>query len=459
MKRIALLMGLAVIALSSCTKDSVKEINTGHAIDFRVSAQTRAAEITTGNLQTFYVTALNESGVTYFEDLAFIRSANDVFISTPSYFWPTTGSLSFYAYAPSANELNGTLEISSTAKTITGFSPAGTIADQKDFVVAKATGNKAANQAGVALEFGHMLSQVEVHAKNLHDGYTYLVKGVKICNIASQADFSFTDLSWNLTDGVYSDYVVYYNTPVELGVTAQSVMEKVSTSEGEISDNAMLLPQNLASNPSDKKAKIGLYVNAVSKTGMQVFPENGDYDWMEVAIDTEWEAGNRYVYTLDLTQGAALGEPIKFTMNVTPWNEKSTLNDEDIDLTGTWRMARIERTITYNDERPKCREVYDTKEEILDHLNENLYVVAVRGTQDYYIYPGDSKKQMHFTYEIVDGNLTVNFPEGGSETFLIRDISDNFVTYTKVQEHAEYIQEDVYSYIRIEDIVLASDNN
>ena len=174
MKRIALLMGLAVIALSSCTKDSVKEINTGHAIDFRVSAQTRASEITTGNLQTFYVTALNESGVTYFEDLAFIRSANDVFISTPSYFWPTTGSLSFYAYAPSANELNGTLEISSTTKTITDFSPAGTIADQKDFVVAKATGNKAANQAGVFLEFGHMLSQVEVHAKNLHDGYTYL---------------------------------------------------------------------------------------------------------------------------------------------------------------------------------------------------------------------------------------------------------------------------------------------
>lgn len=459
MKRVSLLILAVAMTSASCSEDMVKEVNHGHAIDFRVSAQTRASEITTGNLQTFYVTALNEDEVTYFENQAFIRGTNDVFISTPSYFWPTTGSLSFYAYAPSANELNGTLEISSTAKTITGFSPAGTIADQKDFVVAKATGNKAANQAGVALEFGHMLSQVEVHAKNLHDGYTYRVKGVKICNIASMADFSFEDLSWDFTPEEYADYVVNYDTPVELGITAQSVMAKVTTSEGEISDNAMLLPQNLASNPSDKKAKIGLYVNAVSKTGMQVFPETGDYGWMEIVIDTEWNAGNRYVYTLDLTQGAALGEPIKFTMEVTPWNERSTLNDEDIDLTGTWRMARIESTITYNDERPKDHQVYDTQDEILNYLNENLYVVAVRGTQDYYIYPGDPERQSHFKYEIVNGNLTVNFPAGGSETFLIRDISENFVTYTKVQEYQDYIQEDVFSYIRIEDIELAPDNN
>ena len=50
------------MALASCAKDSVKEVNNGHAIDFRVATQTRATETTTANLSTFYVTAIDAKG-------------------------------------------------------------------------------------------------------------------------------------------------------------------------------------------------------------------------------------------------------------------------------------------------------------------------------------------------------------------------------------------------------------
>ncbi len=448
MKRIALLMGLAVTALSSCTKDTVKEVNTGHAIDFHVSAQTRASEITTGNLNAFYVTALNESGAAYFEDQAFIRGANDVFISTPSYYWPSTGTLSFYAYAPADDNLTGTLSISGSGKVLEGFSPAETIADQEDFIVAKATGSKTNAAQGVALEFSHMLSQIEIHAKNAHEGYRYLVKGVRITDVVSSADFDFETTLWTLDEATTSDYEVRYADAIELDEVGNNVMGKIISDEVILSDNAMLIPQDLKTVAPD--AKIGLYVQAVSQTGVQVFPENGDYDWMEISIDTEWEKGCKYVYTLDLTQGAALGEPIKFTMNVTQWNESSTFKDDDIDVSGTWRMARMEYTDVYDDGRPNEYEIYDTEEEIRQHLADNLYVLKVIAPHDYFIYPGE-EREARFYYEITDGNLIVRFPDDSTDDFLIRDISENFVTYTKTLDCDGYTRTQVFYYIRIED--------
>ena len=85
MKRIALLMGITVMAFTSCLKDTVTETNNGRPIDFHVSAQTRAVETTTGNLTTFYVTSLLEDGTSYFEDIAFIRGTDDVFTCQPLY--------------------------------------------------------------------------------------------------------------------------------------------------------------------------------------------------------------------------------------------------------------------------------------------------------------------------------------------------------------------------------------
>ena len=99
------------MALASCAKDSVKEVNNGHAIDFRVATLTRATETTTANLSTFYVTAIDAKGSNYFTNAAFTK-IEEYFSSSPAYYWPGDGSdLDFYAYAPAAETLGATVTI------------------------------------------------------------------------------------------------------------------------------------------------------------------------------------------------------------------------------------------------------------------------------------------------------------------------------------------------------------
>ena len=115
--------------------------------------------------------------------------------------------------------------------------------------------------------------------------------------------------------------------------------------------NAMLIPQQLVAwtpesdKPNTKKgAYLAVKINIVTKDGAQIYPATqGEYDWAAVAIDTNWKPGKKYVYTLDFSNGAGkvdpekptpvvptdpfnpgediLGSPIKFTVDVTPWEE------------------------------------------------------------------------------------------------------------------------------------------
>ena len=341
-------MGIAALAFASCAKDTVTETNNGQAIDFRV-ATTRATEVTTNTLENFYVTAISATvsgetvteGNNYFENAEFTKSGS-YFGSTPAYYWPNDGILNFVAYAPNADKLGGTLSISKDGKTLTGFAPAEDIANQVDFIVATASGSKANEADGVALTFNHMLSQIEIKAKNTHAGYKYEVAGVRIAGVLGQADFDFDSKEWDFTNysTVKKTYEVELANHVTLDGTGVNVMGQVTVGEGETeSDNAMLLPQDLSAD--GMSATFGIYVKVTStSTGSQVFPStDGDdddeiidaYGWMDVAVTTNWAAGYKYVYTLDMSQADELGKPIKFTLDkVTPMGDADHLVDEPL---------------------------------------------------------------------------------------------------------------------------------
>ena len=334
MKKYVILMGIAAMVFASCAKDSVKEVNNGHAIDFRVATQTRATETTTANLSTFYVTAIDAKGSNYFTNAAFTK-IEEYFSSSPAYYWPGDGSdLEFYAYAPAAETLGATVAINNTTKTLTGFSPAAQFADQKDFVTAAATGNKTNETSGVALTFDHQLTQIEVKARNANDAYVYKIKGVRIAQPVSKADFDFTTKQWTPSTEK-AIYQVQYSNEITLNTYGQCIMK----TEG---DNAMLIPQQLvawdAENDKTNTAKgayLSVYAQVETAEGARVYPnvDGMDYAWLAVPVDTKWEAGYKYVYTLDFTNGAGysdpldgpqtgdpvLGGPIKFTMEVNTW--------------------------------------------------------------------------------------------------------------------------------------------
>ncbi len=336
MQKKLFLIALASSAIVSCSKDELVNTTSGSAIDFRAAMATRATETTINNLNSFFVSALDKNSNSFFSDLEFTKNQN-IYTSSMVYYWPSDGSqLSFFAYAPSKTELGGTLTINASEKKLTDFSPKTTISEQKDFITATATGSKADEAAGVALTFAHRLSQIEVKAKNANEAYVFKVTGVRIGQPVSKGAFDFTTSAWTLNTDTKAKYDVTYTEAKTLSANAISIM-------GNENDNAMLLPQRLVKwdaendkNNSKKGAYLSVQVNIKTKDGAQVYPHNAakEYGWVAVPIDTNWEAGKKYVYTLDFSNGAGkvdpeepnpgvdiLGQAIKFTVTVDSWQD------------------------------------------------------------------------------------------------------------------------------------------
>ena len=330
MKKTFLLMGIAALAFASCAKDTVSEINYGRAIDFRVATQTRATETTVNNLTEFKVTAISATidetedvwteNKPYFTDVLFKNTeANKTdYNSENKYYWPEAGGLKFYAYAPAGT---ANVKIDKDTKTITDFTPNENIKSQVDLIVGKGKGTNANQSEGVPLTFDHMLSQIEIKAKNTDANHTFKVAGFRISNVlpTGTLDFSGTNPSWTAS-GTADTYEVLYNKSGYTNCITLSANSQVITAYYDetnttfVTDNAMLIPQDL----SEADSKLEVLVNVTSTTGVQIFPATaGAYDWMEVGISTNWAAGTKYTYTLDLTN--SLGAPIKFTTAFTPW--------------------------------------------------------------------------------------------------------------------------------------------
>ena len=359
MKQKLLFAGMAAIALTSCSNDEAVEINNGHAISFRTAMGTRATETTTANLEGFFVTAFYESTEPYFSDLEFKKGTEVLFESDTKYFYPGDARpLTFYAYAPSKTALGGTMTITKDSQKLEGFAPNADISKQVDFIAGAAKGDATNDGAnGAFLEFSHCLSQIEVKAKSGNTSYDFEIKGVRIGCVGSKGDFTFPAFTaedpdavdpvagtWTLTEGEKASYDKTLDAVVKLAADAVSLMA---------GDNAMLIPQQLTAWDTDeqenasKGAYIAVLVKITTKSGAQVYPFASDagntegYAWAAIPVSTLWEAGKKYVYTLNFTTGAGYVDPtedympgvpilvgeIKFNVTVEDWTEETAGND------------------------------------------------------------------------------------------------------------------------------------
>lgn len=73
-------MAVVALAMASCSKDDSTGINKGSAIDFRVALGTRAAETTTSNLTTIFVTAIDKNNANLFSDEEFSKKRAILYI-------------------------------------------------------------------------------------------------------------------------------------------------------------------------------------------------------------------------------------------------------------------------------------------------------------------------------------------------------------------------------------------
>ena len=357
MKHRFLYFAVAAFAMVSCSQDETIDINTGKGISFRTEANagTRASEISNSNLMdNFQVTALQENGDVYFDKVTFSKQESNTYTSTPAYNWPGTGNLKFHAIYPLITDMpSSTITLTLTEQKLENFTVAETLTNQKDLVYATATGNATNNESsGVNLHFYHQLAQISVKAKGSNNTYIYKVKGVKIAEIPSTANLTAFDqtptwANWSNKKAFTSTL----DTEVILGTDAQSIM---LAADG----TAMLIPQQLTAwqqssdkTNNDKGAYLGVLIQINTNQGKRVYPRNNDVDYAYACmpINTKWEAGNHYVYTLDFSNGAGyvdpttpepgnpdkpgdpiLGGAIKFTVDVETW--KTNGNDKEISM-------------------------------------------------------------------------------------------------------------------------------
>lgn len=313
MKKSILLLAVATVALASCSKDEITSINNGEGISFRSSIgrpQSRANLTTLATLGAFKVTAIGNSA-NYITNLNVTTKNNGAkWDPEATYYWPNY-ELAFFAHAPS--DLTG-VSVLNGAKKINNFTPPTTAAAQKDVLISYNKGTKAANEgAGIALNFKHALSQIEVRAKLLNPNIRIEVIGVKIGSVRSRSTFTFPELvtnnafslprsNWS-TEVEKDSYISRGTVGLNLTAAPQSIMFGT--------DNFMLIPQQLTGwdTPTDRtNTKKGAYLSVLcrifsidtTKAETLLFPDAADkYGFSSVPISTNWEPGKKYIYTLE----------------------------------------------------------------------------------------------------------------------------------------------------------------
>ena len=336
-KGLFVMVAACLLAATSCSQDELAGSSplSGNEIDLTAIIgdgvkNTKAVETKITNLGKFTVNAFQSGEANYMNNVEYTTSDNGSSWTTAAgkFFWPVEGDLHLYGYAPAAPGKGGTFKIDKDAQTLTDFVPFATAAAQQDFVYAKSTGNNATNgTTGVELNFQHALTEISVAAKNSNTAYSVNVTGVKLGNVKTKGTFTFPSIensaaSWTLSDAT-ADVGSYETTWSNASVLTSSV----STLD-EANVAFMLLPQQLEkSEKASEKAYLALKVNITMQGGKVI--RDG---WAYIGLNTNWEMGKHYTYTVDFSDGAGQdedgkqlisGKDIKLNVKVAKWDEKA----------------------------------------------------------------------------------------------------------------------------------------
>ena len=289
MKKLIYFLPFVALAMASCSNEVIDQqpalTQDASALVIRPAVQglTRGTVTTDANLTAFYATATATSG-------EFItNTTNDPETATPVtgsitgnvtksgskwtfsgdnfYWWKSKNTVAnFQAYAPLGS--------------ISGFTVANKIADQKDVIVAYNEGKGGDFTSGVPLNFQHVLSQIVVKALN-KDASTFKVEvaGVKLTNIVKKGSLTLPEVStaspfdwstyttvWNI-DGssVQSKY-----TAGSADANATSATTLTASATSITSEPFLLMPQQLIpaadlsdANNSGTKAVTGTYLSVL----------------------------------------------------------------------------------------------------------------------------------------------------------------------------------------------------
>lgn len=308
MKKSFLMLGVAAMALASCTQNEVVEYAENRAIQFGtfVNNNTRAVtDLTTGTLTSFYVFGDYDGGAS----LAFSNTqvegtnGNSYTPVNPAY-WQTGKTYEFGAYSNGNAKLtdvtfsNGTLTISKYS-----------VNNANDLVAATASeisAPAAGEEQSVPLTFKHLLSKVK---------FTFSTSAVPEAFRMEVSNLTFEGIKTDATC-VFSKNAIsteWSGTPAAYTVPT---LDDYAVTGGEAStEDILVIPQK----NTDITASFTVTIYD-QKTGAQI--ATNDFT-ASLNSSEKWVEGNVYNYTATINPDKVDGKlkPITFTVEeVSEWN-------------------------------------------------------------------------------------------------------------------------------------------
>lgn len=224
------------------------------------------------------------------------------------YYWPFTGKISFLAIHPS------TVAPSTTGWDATNDKPKATVADytisaaNKTVDLMFATNEGSRRVDALPMVFNHALSQIEVQVKTDED-YTadvaFDVESVTFNNIDLSGDLAYANNAFTWTDNAAQTASwTYYDT----------VLEDITKDYQVYGAANVMIPQaaSVADDPATTDAIEGSYLTigySMEQTGSAKITGT-----VSISKPQAWEAGKKYVYTLNFRLNEILFNP-----SVTDW--------------------------------------------------------------------------------------------------------------------------------------------
>lgn len=210
---------------------------------------------------------------------------NPLWHTAERYFWPESGSLDFWAWAPAG--LNAVFDDGHSSLSFSFSLPAPDpdskqdAPGQQDIVLTRIIADRASYDGGVPLNFSHPLSSIVFRGGTLRDG---IIRSITLRGVAGSGEcvFDGNGFVWNVSDELLS-YTQTFNAPVSASGTGQPITMAGSTN-GE--RTFIMIPQVLGNSASMDI----------------VFDDGSDVRTFSHSLaGSVWEAGTNYTYTISLS--------------------------------------------------------------------------------------------------------------------------------------------------------------
>lgn len=285
--QVFLLAAVAAVA-AGCTKSETVGSADGKWIRFDnafVGNATKAiTALDNGTIEKMYVYGTSNSNNSLFSNQEVTKQGGS-WVYSPLVEWETGKTYTFAAYSDGNNKIDNNVVWDSTEKKLSISDYSVSDDEQNDLVVSIASNadNLQTANEKVAFTFSHALAKIKFTiTSELGDDHPITISEFKVGNnsdMYTTGNLTFTD-----TDTPTSTWDTQDKTKGQLGA---NFTEAAKTTAPSVSDELVVIPQEISSLNISFKAKFG--------------GEGEEKDIQGTILSVDWEAGNCYNYTASIT--------------------------------------------------------------------------------------------------------------------------------------------------------------